>query len=77
MFVFEKRVDASTDDAAACVTAALAFRETPAKENSVARALLEKCLGSFLASLREKDKDKSQDGEGDGEGGEPALIVEP
>ncbi len=76
-YVFSKRDRA--EDAAACVSAALAFRETPAKENPVARALLEKCLGSFLASLRDKDKDKdkSQDGEGDGEGGEPPLIVEP
>ena len=61
------------DDAQACLAAARAFRELPCDQNPVAQALLEESLGSFLASLRDKE-DKE---EGVGEESEEALIVEP
>lgn len=45
----------SEDDARACLAAARAFRERPAAENPVARALLEALLAPLLRSLQEEE----------------------
>jgi hypothetical protein len=54
-------------DAKACLAAAQAFRESPAAENPVARALLEAVLAPVLAALEEPAPREA----------EPSLLVKP
>ena len=45
-----------SEEAERCIAAARSFRETPARENPIARALLDRALQPLLDALREQDE---------------------
>ena len=63
--------EAQEEEARACLAAARAFDELPARENPVARALLERLLSPLLEQL-ESEEDASLL-----ETGEPSLVAKP